>query len=171
MNGRPSCWKTTSWPNWNFSIPGYSPCPLPAQVPISHARRAVLGWMFSGISNGMPRSLGRPAAAPGRADGPRLLTAHEAGCQPRRHLSSSGTRGAARADDVEEAVDLVGEPAQLHGYTGLCELARVGLALVTQRIEAGRRDVRRSQARGHVPEEGARLGGRPARLIREVVGL
>src|SRR5262245_21192264 len=59
MNGRPSCWKTISWPNWNFSIPGYSPWPLPAQRPISHASRAVSGWMFSGISKGMATSLGR----------------------------------------------------------------------------------------------------------------
>ena len=53
MNGRPSCWKITSWPNWNFSIVGYSPCPLPAQRPMIQASRAQSGWMFSGISNGI----------------------------------------------------------------------------------------------------------------------
>src|SRR4051812_35925269 len=57
MNGRPSCWKISSWPNWNGSIVGYSPCPLPAQVPSIHASGAQRGWMFSGISNGMRRSL------------------------------------------------------------------------------------------------------------------
>ncbi len=40
MNGRPSCWKMISWPNWKSSMSGYSPWPLPAQVPISQASGA-----------------------------------------------------------------------------------------------------------------------------------
>ena len=48
MNGRPSCWKISSWPNWKLSIVSYSPCPLPAHVPSSQASRAQLGWMFVG---------------------------------------------------------------------------------------------------------------------------
>src|SRR6478609_51309 len=59
MKGRPSCWKITSWPNWKDSIVGYSPWPLPAHVPISQASRAQLGWMFSGISNGIGSALSR----------------------------------------------------------------------------------------------------------------
>src|SRR6478672_5138601 len=73
MNGRPSCWKISSWPNWKGSIVGYSPCPLPAQVPSSHASGAQLGWMFSGISKGMGLTLlgvgrGHVASHPAQRD-------------------------------------------------------------------------------------------------------
>ena len=62
-----------------------------------------------------------------------------------RDLGAGGPGRAADPHDVQEAVDLVGEPPQLHLHARVGELAGVRLALVAQRVEPGRRDVRRRQ--------------------------